>query len=370
MIEKQKQTIDCPVCNTKVEFGVRFCRECGWLFEYFAAEISDAYKEEYAERLEVVKNSRVNHQPDQEMKQRLQQLDVSVTTLKTYFTLKTGDYLYFGKYYGQPILWRVIHRDEDGDPLLFTEYILTYKPFDAARIGKYGEGNNDREKYGSNNWQNSCLRKWLNSAEEKVNYSSLATPSKKAVFKEMNAYAEEPGFLRDFSKEEQRAIKPVEHKVMIAEEDQELRKGGTQVYELCQHSVICIQEVMGNFEAGYYMLVTDQVLLLSPREIKEYVSDKGKDSRTIPTPEASLHDEFDKEEYPYYYWTCCPAGPLPSYVWRAGKKSETEEINFQATNSAVGIGGVRPALYLNLAVVNLTPGGLGTKAKPYQVISL
>ena len=358
----EKPTIlDCPVCNTKVNFGTKFCWVCGWMFVYFVTEIPDTYKAEYAERLELAKRNWGCI------------VAGAVASAKTNITIKTGDYIQFGRYYGQPILWRIIHINQHGDPLLFSEYILTYKPFDAAGSGKFGEGDSDREKYGSNNWKNSSLRKWLNSATEKVNYQSLTPPVKEAVRKGFNAYDSESGFLHNFTKEELGAVKSMEHRVMIDKEDQESKHGGNQEYDLCRFSVMGIQDVPENFEAGlgYYMMVADQVFLLSPWEIKEYIYDTEKDSRPVPTPEASSYDEFGQEEYRNYYWTGCPAGPQPSYVWRAGKKTDDEELNFQATNSAVGIGGgVRPALFLNLAAVNFESGGLGTKENPYVVIPL
>lgn len=44
---------------------------------------------------------------------------VSSITYATTTTLEIGDYVQFGEYYGAPIQWRVIHKDEEGNPLLF-----------------------------------------------------------------------------------------------------------------------------------------------------------------------------------------------------------------------------------------------------------
>jgi hypothetical protein len=41
--------------------------------------------------------------------------------------IKVGDYIRFGQYREQPILWRVIHLDRDGDPVLFSDKIITIK---------------------------------------------------------------------------------------------------------------------------------------------------------------------------------------------------------------------------------------------------
>ncbi|WP_458414532.1 DUF6273 domain-containing protein [Schinkia sp. CFF1] len=53
-------------------------------------------------------------------------------------TLAVGDYVTFGKYYNQPITWRVINKDSQGT-VLFAENILTIKPYDAKGDGTYPE---------------------------------------------------------------------------------------------------------------------------------------------------------------------------------------------------------------------------------------
>ncbi|OGO80567.1 MAG: hypothetical protein A2Y21_06470 [Clostridiales bacterium GWC2_40_7] len=46
-------------------------------------------------------------------------------------TLQTGDYVKFGMYDGDPILWRVVNVDGNG-PLILSDRILCLKAFDAA----------------------------------------------------------------------------------------------------------------------------------------------------------------------------------------------------------------------------------------------
>lgn len=45
--------------------------------------------------------------------------------------LRIGDLVTFGRYMGEPILWRVININKQGYPLLLSEYVLDLKPFDA-----------------------------------------------------------------------------------------------------------------------------------------------------------------------------------------------------------------------------------------------
>lgn len=86
-------------------------------------------------------------------------------------TLHTGDYVAFGKYNDQPILWKVIKID-DGRPLLWSVYSLCFKSFDDN----------------SNLWDTSKLRQWLNSSQG------------------IDPYYNEVGFLSGFTPEEISAI--------------------------------------------------------------------------------------------------------------------------------------------------------------------
>lgn len=61
-------------------------------------------------------------------------LSIVSNAAETQQTLAIGDYIEFGAYNDEPVLWRVIHIDEEGDPLLFSEYIISYKSFDAIEL--------------------------------------------------------------------------------------------------------------------------------------------------------------------------------------------------------------------------------------------
>jgi len=109
--------------------------------------------------------------------------------------MKVGDYVEFGSYLGARILWRVMAIN-DGKPLLWSEYILCAKCFDAAESGTAGKGSNDEAKYGSNVWSRSNLRGWLNSLG-RVNWSTQP-PTMEAIWGN-NDYENEDGFLKGFS---------------------------------------------------------------------------------------------------------------------------------------------------------------------------
>ncbi len=65
--------------------------------------------------------------------------------------LQKGDYVVFGEYLGEPILWQVLDT-RDGKALLMTKYIICLKAFDAGGECARHDGA-DREKYGSSEWE-------------------------------------------------------------------------------------------------------------------------------------------------------------------------------------------------------------------------
>jgi len=142
--------------------------------------------------------------------------------------VKIGDYVQFGSYLNDPILWRVINIDKVGDPLLFSEHIISYKSFDFPE-GNHSN-NQDRSMVGSNKWENSNIREWLNSSDKSVRWST--TPPAKTAF-EWNGmlYANEAGFLTNFLPEERKQIKPIQHKTLLSEVDKHEKDGGKEGYK-------------------------------------------------------------------------------------------------------------------------------------------
>lgn len=135
--------------------------------------------------------------------------------------IKLGDTISFGRYNGEPILWRVIHISEDSESVIvISDKILTMKAFDAAEGGEYNayDGENywriatdalsedmQRLVRGDNRWRTSNLRTWLNSDREMVKYTDCP-PAAKAMSMHNNGYETEAGFLHDFSEDELSAV--------------------------------------------------------------------------------------------------------------------------------------------------------------------
>lgn len=134
---------------------------------------------------------------------------------------KPGDRIVFGRYGQEDICWRVLKASQDGkEAVLLAEKILTMKAYDAAESGTYNKaGDKDywgedvsaldlgtqHQLRGNNDWENSNIRTWLNSADENVTYEN-GIPQASAMSELKNGYHKEPGFLSYFTEEEQKDI--------------------------------------------------------------------------------------------------------------------------------------------------------------------
>lgn len=115
-------------------------------------------------------------------------------------TLQANDYVLFGSYQGEPILWQVL-RIQEGKPLLWSSRILCFKAFDAAGEDAALHRGADFAAQGSNRWADSSLRQWLNCVEQEVPWSHCP-PAAQNVLDGLNPYADEPGFLAGFTAQE------------------------------------------------------------------------------------------------------------------------------------------------------------------------
>lgn len=136
--------------------------------------------------------------------------------------LQLGDAVTLGTYNDEPIVWKVVHLSEDaGRAVLVTEDILTMKAYDAAESDRYNQdGGNDYWKYacedfedqaleakvrGSNVWESSNIRSWLNADTQAVDYVG-GSPINTVMSTMKNGYANEAGFLYGFTDAEKAAI--------------------------------------------------------------------------------------------------------------------------------------------------------------------
>lgn len=139
------------------------------------------------------------------------------------YSAQPGDTITFGNYNGEAIEWRVLQVDNEAQSvMLVAKNILTMKAVDAPESGKFNsdgtqdywsadtEADTDLElqEYvrGSNDWNTSNIRTWLNSDAEVVKYEGQA-PVAGAMSEKKNGYQNEPGFLHGFTEKERAMIK-------------------------------------------------------------------------------------------------------------------------------------------------------------------
>lgn len=128
-------------------------------------------------------------------------------------SIETGDRVVFGNYNNEPIVWRVLHINDDDTAVLISDQILSMKPYDVAESGVYHYVNDTYfstdmlkeatpeeliQAKGNNDWNKSNIRTWLNSSAEVVKYEDTA-PIYCATTDYSNGYDSETGFLYDFS---------------------------------------------------------------------------------------------------------------------------------------------------------------------------
>jgi len=270
--------------------------------------------------------------------------------------LKIGDYVQFGWYAGEPILWRVVEDSANpnanigdvitGDPLLFSDRIICKKAFDAA--GPHDD-NEDRLNHGSNLWVSSNLRSWLNSSNEAGDVTWLCgnPPIKGSVDK--NDYASEKGFLANgnFTVYERYLIKPVAQKTLLYIVDQKLAEGGSTPYKYNDE----IEDIVNNYDMAFYHNVVDYVFLLNPKQVN------------------GVYKRFGQYYFNYRedYWLRAPDTEIytdsspANVLYIRGRDGVV--MYHSANNGSIG---VRPALTLNLKSVIFKLGN-GSNKKPYII---
>ncbi len=287
-------------------------------------------------------------------------------------SVNIGDYIQFGKYNRKPILWRVIHKDDSGNPILLSDRILTLKAFDAK-----GNYHKDPERFtnGSNYYPDSNIRQWLNSNSLNTDENTIDWIQNDPIATNMNRrnnpYNTEKGFLAEgnFSSTELSFIKPYTHQVLLSFTDSSMKEGGTANHTFDGGN---IPTVVQNYDTAYYKIVTDNVFLLSVKQLKEYVYDNSlilgaNYYRAIPTAEAVNQSLYKHEGYLnsskyWYYWLSSPLASSPRSVLYFSSL-----LSVQSTDAYNPNMGVRPALHLDLSSAIFTSDGKGTSSNPYVI---
>lgn len=283
--------------------------------------------------------------------------------------IKIGEYVQMGSYYQEPVLWRCVSEDENGS-LMMADRILTLKAFDAK-----GEHENDyrsyRKNHGSNLWETSNLRDWLNSDAEagEVKWQCGNPPVKAAVWCGYNAYEAEAGFLHNFTDTQKNAIKEVSQKQLLGTRDAVW--GNKAVFGSENHlSYSCgVDVVLKNYDKAYSYNLSDKVFVADIKQIRDIYNNSeilgegyyiGKPSKACV--ENSEYTYGVKDDANWHSWLRTPYGVTANsetvrHLWSNGT---VERIH--ANTSYIG---VRPVFYLSEDAA-FSKGG-GTEASPFII---
>ncbi len=291
--------------------------------------------------------------------------------------INIGDYIQMGRYYNEPIQWRCVDIDSNG-PLMLADRILTIKPFDASGQHKYLDGTlqsdnnrNSRSEYGSNLWETSIIRSWLNSTAKAGNVTWLGgnPPTADKLADGYNAYANEKGFLAEgnFTTDERNAIKSVTQKSILNGLDaNKLKVGGTATHI----GGYIISKIVQNYDTAYYQNVTDKIFLLDVKQVTKVYQNRdtlgvsyyiGKPTQKAVDNSENKDSSINSKNY-FYYWTRSPEADsdFPSFVRFVSASGDVVSSNANIGGSA----GIRPALYLDITL-DILFSGSGTELSPY-----
>ena len=305
---------------------------------------------------------------------------ISFSDSKNPISFNTGDYIEFGKYLNSPILWKVMEIDENENPVLISENILTFKSFDAQEEdtsdfdfnGAIGLDQVLPESTGytngCNNWSSSSLRQWLNSSEKNITWKNRIPDKKGSIL----SYDKEAGFLssENFSNEEVAVILPYKHKLILTSHSKCDPIGGSE--EFNGNPYIKKETIIGNYNNGKYTEIEDKVSLMSINDFKNW-NEKLKLKYAKSATETAYNQviskgyEIDSDSL-HPYWTKTPVEYnsnssllVPTYE---AEFDEGEILPFDA--NVYGIG-VAPVIVLNKD--NLSGiFGSGMKADPIKII--
>lgn len=149
---------------------------------------------------------------------------------------KKGAFATIGRLDGAPMLWRILDEDESGI-LLLADAPVAYMPFDTPS----GDGDANRQKYGSNLWRDSSLREWLNG-----DFTAKC-----------------------FSESEQELIQDYNNKVILARHDLDMAVSGSNDFFWTHVPTM----VDFGYDVAYSDFVADRIFLLDVRQFREYLAE-------------------------------------------------------------------------------------------------
>jgi len=270
-------------------------------------------------------------------------------------------------------LWRVIHFQSDGNPLLLTDEIITVKAFDSSG-SKHVNSDEERKDNGSNNYEHSNIRQWLNSSAELIEWKQNR-PIAENLDDQLLPYADEIGFIADgnFTNKERSWIIPRTHIVLLTEADVNQSTSGNEIFQWIDES---FETKITNYSNAYSTQLNDDVFLLSLNEFQLFVYNNRNtlgESWLTSNFTNDVKNEFKEKigvtnnEINDYsaYWLNTPVPNSSNETLFVYKDGKTKRVGYE--NADTGYIGVRPALIIDKLNAYFTSGGDGTIQKPFVV---
>ena len=280
-----------------------------------------------------------------------------------------GTYFQLGTYEDDPIIWRCISDDDENGMLLLSDKILCYKAYNA---GTNVDDFLSQDMYGSDIWENTTIRAWLNAIENAGNiiWPGNNPPNTKVPLSPFMPYVDEDGFLseRNFSISELSVMKTVSQWQILGPKNAHLSTNGlkkcfqTNYYPFISRygKYNVFSSGIRNFshiEGAMYRL-SDTMFLIDEAQIYKLWTNFGT-VRAYPTQRAFDSVKNDKDYY---------EGFEEEYMLRTSNRSA--QFIFGDDDYSSGICaysyGVRPAFYLDTTKAEIISGS-GSIEEPYII---
>jgi len=225
---------------------------------------------------------------------------------------------------------------------------------------------------GSNLWETSNMRSWLNSTATVSNVTWLdgCPPTADKVWNGWNDYATEKGFLAEgnFTVSEQNAIKSVTQKSLLNWVDvPKLKIGGTASHTWDDN----ISTVVQNYETANYQNVTDKMFLLDVKQLNKVYQNSNILGTNYyigkPTQKAVDNSDYKASGLSIdNYWKNLNRSPYSVSGSPFSVRCGSDGGLVGGSGAFIIFMGARPAFYINLSSV-LFKSGNGSVGTPYVV---
>lgn len=298
-------------------------------------------------------------------------------------SLKEGDYVKFGTYLGGAILWRVVDFDEESDPLLLSDKVLTTKPY---ALYNHDAGFTERH------WETSFIRTWLNSIGEEaqtkyvIEDDALSNPMNGHIWN-YDLFVSEAGFLssKNFTAAEVDILKESKQRDTLVGKYASEKEGGEQIFKQQDTDIAGYAALV---KKAYYKYVTDKMFIMDAEQLNEVYQKFGNYVLTGASNEALQYDYYTTSDLVDGYFTYSntkvplekPFDYTMYYTRNIYDRNTTDIFRYlimSVESQNVGgivpffghttpdASGVRPACYIDMSKTAIASGS-GTKDDPYR----